>query len=102
MEKIMPTERERERERERDFIFQKMRCCLLVDDRFCHPDACKAQIPLDNVPSRHIEKFERERERFCFSKMPCSLLADDRFCHPVACGAQILPSRCMQSTDSAL
>jgi hypothetical protein len=30
------------------------------------------------------------------------LLVDDRFCHPFACGAQILPSRRMQSTDSAL
>jgi hypothetical protein len=34
-----------------------------VDDRFCHPDACKAQIALDNVPSRHREKLERESER---------------------------------------
>jgi hypothetical protein len=83
-----------------------MRYRLLVDDRFCHPDACKAQIPLDNVPSRHKEKFvpterERDRERdFVFQKCPAvclqmtdsanHLLGEHRFCHPDACRAQIL------------
>jgi hypothetical protein len=34
-----------------------------VEHRFCHPDACRAQILRYNESSRYMEKLCRERER---------------------------------------